>query len=650
MSLCAAFDSAAVDWCALYASTSDAPNLFGATGLDTSALRNRATGAGAAVSAGTAFSRYSDERAKYGKGRIVLDTGTTSSVKASVGYNGTTFDYSAGAPTTLTGVAWVRLQTGTSASTFRLDVAGPGANVTNGPAVTLTTAWQRLAVTHTWGAGTGGVYLEVRRVTGTDDINVEIAGTMLVSGSVGPTYLNGGADTLLGVLTEYWGGGKWGLGFVKPYQYVAPVGKAELTLMNSDKRFSPEYASGPLFGELLPNRLLQIGDPDYGIWWTGWVDSWSPEAGTNRNKRAKLSATDARRFLDKPLALLPLQESTAANTLVSNFMLASLVEMPNTTAGIPAASGVAVGWDAAPTESVAYYGDGNNETDSVSKIVGDVVGGVQGKFWMNRNGQYTFTAGQGDDTPASYVDIAQEWLDLGNIEIGMIVNDSNAKFHVRKSDGSITLWELDETITLGAGESETIRAYFTNSGDDKILTGARSTGLSVSHTASGLSTTSSLLGIGAQSTNVLFDNLSGGSRTINTASITGTRIISKRTSAKNYTDASSKTAHGLQTETLDFNWVQTRVWAKRLVRYRVNRFKDARYEVPWLEYDVNENPQNAFDCWVGAAVHVEDDQTDHDDYYAVIGELHTVRDGLTDHTVKLYLEPLYPTTVASTSI
>jgi hypothetical protein len=37
---------------------------------------------------------------------------------------------------------------------------------------------------------------------------------------------------------------------------------------------------------------------------------------------------------------------------------------------------------------------------------------------------------------------------------------------------------------------------------------------------------------------------------------------------------------------------------------------------------------------------VADSQLDHDKYYGVIGEIHTVRDGLTDHTVKLYLEPI----------
>jgi hypothetical protein len=651
MALHAAFDSAGEDWCALYASGSDAPNLFGTTGLDTSALERRAVGVGAAVSAGTAFTRYSDDRAKYGKGRVVLDTGTTLSVRANIGYDGVTFDYSAGAPTTLTGVAWVRLQTGTSASTFRLDVSGPAANATNGTAVTLTTTWQRLATTHTWAVGTGGVYLEVRRVSGTDDINVEIAGAMIVAGSTAPTYLNGGADTLAGVLTDYWGGGKWGLGFVKPYQYVAPVGKAEITLHNHDKRFSPEYASGPLYGELLPNRLVQIGDPDYGIWWTGWVDSWAPEPGTNRDKKAKLVATDARRFLSRKIPVLPLFSLETPGETIEQ--ITTYFELPNTTSGLPISTET-VAWDAlAPGLIVDFYADNVPYEHDAVKVLGDILGSVQGKFWFSRTGGFRYRESQGDDTPATYVDIAQSWLDCG-YETGQIINQCEVVGHKRKgqSGGSYDVWELDETITLAAGATDAFRVFFKHSNINRILVGAEN--LSTSGTLSvgtfGSHITGVLTEAGAQSALLTLTNASGISRTLLTCVVTATTRISQlREISIVREDSTSITANGTLGERLDFQYTQYRSWARQLANYRIARFKDARYEVPWVDYDVDKNPQDAFDCWVGAAVHVEDDQTDHDDYYAVVGEIHTVRDGRTDHTVKLYLEPLYPVSVADTS-
>jgi hypothetical protein len=654
MSLCAAFDSAGEDWCALYASGSDAPNLFGTTGLDTSALERRALGVGAAVSAGTAFTRYSDDRAKYGKGRIVLDTGTTLSVRANIGYDGVTFDYSAGAPTTLTGVVWVRLQTGTSASTFRLDVAGPGANVTTGAAVTLTTTWQRLATTHTWAVGTGGVYLEVRRASGTDDINVEIAGAMLVSGSAGPTYLNGGADTLAGVLTDYWGGGKWGLGFVKPYQYVAPVGKAELILNNHDKRFSPEYSSGPLYGELLPNRLVQIGDPNYGIWWTGWVDSWAPEPGADRDKKAKLSATDARRFLSRSTIPVPFQAGFTEDERVADVL--ETIELPNTTAGIPTTSDGDTEWyplsdgaHSVPTGDVGgLYGTSFNNDPVVSEMLADMMTGVQGRVWCGRQGGVRARLTQGDDTPANYVDIAQNWLDIG-YENGQVVNYCEVIiFKVKGETGTFTVWELDETTSVPSGSTESFRVYFTEAPDNKIRTGADT--LTLTHAPLGGGRSSSLTNIGLQSAQVNLINGSGGALNFTSADITATTIATQfREVGKEYEDSTSITTNGRLEQRIRSPYVQANGWGKRLARYIVTRFKDARNEVPWVDYDVDKNPQDAFDCYVGASVRVQDDQTDHDDYYAVIGELHTVRDGRTDHTVKLYLEPLYSVSVADTS-
>jgi hypothetical protein len=652
MALHAAFDSAGEDWCALYASGSDAPNLFGTTGLDTSALERRALGAGAAVSAGTAFTRYSDDRAKYGKGRIVLDTGTTLSVRANIGYDGVTFDYSAGAPTTLTGVVWVRLQTGTSASTFRLDVAGPGANVTTGAAVTLTTTWQRLATTHTWAVGTGGVYLEVRRASGTDDINVEIAGAMLVAGSSGPTYMNGGADTLAGVLTSYWNGGKWGLGFVKPYQYVAPVGKAELILNNHDKRFSPEYASGPLYGMLLPNALVQIGDPNYGIWWTGWADSWAPEPGANRDKKAKLVATDARRFLSKKLPVLPLFSIETPNVTIPSII--DFFDVPNTTGGLPTASVAGLAWDSINTGVIVDdYADNVPFDHDAVKVLGDILGSIQGKLWCTREGGVAYTEGQGDDTPASYIDLAQKWLDCG-YETGQIINQVEVIGHKRKSQsgGSYDVWELDETITLAAGATDAFRVFFKHSNTTRILVGAANLSTSGTLTVGTFGThiTGVLTEVGAQSALLTLTNASGISRTLETCVVTATERVSQlREISVVREDSASITANGTLGERLDFSYTQYREWARRLANYRIARFKDARYEIPWAELDVDVNPSEAYGCKVGAAVHIEDDQTGHDDYYAVIGAVHTVRDGRTDHTVKLYLEQLYPTSVADTS-
>jgi hypothetical protein len=652
MSLCAAFDATGDDWAALYANASDAPNLFGTLALNTASLMHNYT-AGGSDSALT-HTRYSDERAKYGKDALTWTTSTGSAPIINIGFNSVavTHDMSSQSAGSYTAVVYLRKDS-ISSDQFRVRIGQSASVFASSSFVSLTQdVWTRLTITGT-APGSGPLFIQVTK-TGTTSTILSIGAAMIVAGSVAPTYFNGGADTLAGVLTNYWGGGKWGLGFVRPYQHVAPVGKAEITLHNHDKRFSPEYASGPLYGELLPNRLVQIGDPDYGIWWTGWVDSWAPEPGTNRDKKAKLSATDARRFLSRSTIPVPFQAGFTEDERVADVL--ETIELPNTTAGIPTTSDGDTEWyplsdgaHSVPTGDVGgLYGTSFNNDPVVSEMLADMMTGVQGRVWCGRQGGVRARLTQGDDTPANYVDIAQNWLDIG-YENGQVVNYCEVIiFKVKGETGTFTVWELDETTSVPSGSTESFRVYFTEAPDNKIRTGADT--LTLTHAPLGGGRSSSLTNIGLQSAQVNLINGSGGALNFTSADITATTIATQfREVGKEYEDSTSITTNGRLEQRIRSPYVQANGWGKRLARYIVTRFKDARNEVPWVDYDVDKNPQDAFDCYVGASVRVQDDQTDHDDYYAVIGELHTVRDGRTDHTVKLYLEPLYSVSVADTS-
>jgi hypothetical protein len=82
----------------------------------------------------------------------------------------------------------------------------------------------------------------------------------------------------------------------------------------------------------------------------------------------------------------------------------------------------------------------------------------------------------------------------------------------------------------------------------------------------------------------------------------------------------------------------------------VTRFKDPRGEMRWVEVDGNENTSLLFSAGVTTSVRVKDDQVSHEDVYGVIGELHTVREGLTNHVGRLYLEPMYDQEIKEVSL
>src|SRR5687767_15035821 len=87
---------------------------------------------------------------------------------------------------------------------------------------------------------------------------------------------------------------KWVLGTEKPYQDVADNSILSLILNNTDRRFSPEYASSPLNGKLLPQRPVRIQSNDgttTRTHWVGWIESIQPAVGIKGERLVSILAT-----------------------------------------------------------------------------------------------------------------------------------------------------------------------------------------------------------------------------------------------------------------------------------------------------------------------------------------------------------------------
>ena len=83
----------------------------------------------------------------------------------------------------------------------------------------------------------------------------------------------------------------WFLGMRKPFQDTADNAALTLTLDNTDRLFSPENASSPLFGKLVPQRPVRIQSNDgttTRTHWVGWIDSIQPVVGLHRHRRRAL--------------------------------------------------------------------------------------------------------------------------------------------------------------------------------------------------------------------------------------------------------------------------------------------------------------------------------------------------------------------------
>jgi hypothetical protein len=86
---------------------------------------------------------------------------------------------------------------------------------------------------------------------------------------------NGNFTSLYDDVTAYTTSANWFLGFRIPYVNVADNNKLELILNNSDRRFSPENLSSPLYSKIAPFRSVRIESFDGTITrvhWVGWVE------------------------------------------------------------------------------------------------------------------------------------------------------------------------------------------------------------------------------------------------------------------------------------------------------------------------------------------------------------------------------------------
>ncbi|GEM_PF-1252078 len=115
---------------------------------------------------------------------------------------------------------------------------------------------------------------------------------------------------------------------------VAHVGTCTLTLDNATQRYSPDNASGPLYGNLLPRRPVRVRASDGVSTWMlfrGYVQQIAPQAGPQGRRQAIITCVDALALLRSARISMDLQQNKRADQLIAGIV--------NLALGAPAASG-----------------------------------------------------------------------------------------------------------------------------------------------------------------------------------------------------------------------------------------------------------------------------------------------------------------------
>ena len=105
---------------------------------------------------------------------------------------------------------------------------------------------------------------------------------------------------------------KWMLGFQQAYTGVGNDAQLTLIMRNDDKRFTPEYGAGSLYGKLAPLRPIKIESNDATTTrrhFSGWVQSIHPAANRNGERVAMIRVSGAMQFLKATETKIELQEN-----------------------------------------------------------------------------------------------------------------------------------------------------------------------------------------------------------------------------------------------------------------------------------------------------------------------------------------------------
>lgn len=571
---------------------------------------------------GTASSILNDE-GLYGLSDIGWATGATLGIRSiEFFYNGSAFDYTSTVTGTVTGCIWYKTtEAGDDGLTVNIALYKNGSTLVATSANQTTSAaagWRQLSVSGSVTAG-DTVHIRINRGLTSNDTNFVFSGAMIVAGSVAPTEYNSGSASRYDNITQYVLSAGWKLGFDNPWEHLAGVGSGSLLLNNRSKIFSPEYASGALFGNLTAEKRIKIIGSEGGndtTLYTGWIDGYTVTTSATHDAKAEIKFSDARRFLEnKNIGISVVVNDTARNTAGA---LISAVNFPNYSMPVPV---IVEAWE----EIYNYTLDQNmNESEgSVLDALADTAGGANAKVFFDRLGDYNWKyqrdfCAMGISTDLTLND---EFNDAEYTYGAMVINEARVTYRRRKA-GSVTttvLWDADETITLSAGEVEVIRAMYKDpSTGDASSIGATDVTLSIT---AGAGVTSSI-DADAQSAEITLENTSGGSRSVTVLQVLGRKLTAFRSAEKFAEDTASKALYGDQVALFDYQLPQRRAYAQQYADSMVARFAYPFGEM--LSVMVAEgnyvSDADILATTIGRRIRVIDSATEHDAWYVVVGE------------------------------
>lgn len=517
-----------------------------------------------------------------------------------------------------------------------------------GSALGQSTDWTQASISFQPAASTNLRLRLTKNVIALTSIIYEISGLMILSDTVAvpvPTGYNAGATTdqydLLNssqdnrVLDLQWEGG------LKSYDTIAGEKKAIVLLSNTDKRFSPDNASSPLYGELAPGRvfLIYYGDePQY----TGYTDLLTPEWGVAGSQTALWRTTNLVSILKRNETSLEAVATKFPHNIISAELLRYDLRLYY----------MAFYNDTLNSEIVIpYYGDngggGGNRQPSLWTAFEDLADTEWGKLYISKAGIVTLLPRSWDVSSAG----GAVALTLDNTAYDIrytptaarIITKMNLKIYPREvGGGTSTLWTLRKAQTIPAGETTKFVARYKDSNKQPVGATGVITPAGADYVTAGGSPTLTFTPYGELAV-VEIDNSAGATDcTLSTMVIKGTALSTFEAIELTYENEYLMELYGKREASFDMKGFDSLRDAKTFAKFVFPTLALERGEITDCTIMSEDNgtdnaTQIALD--VGSQVSISDDQLGITDWvYNVVGYKHRLDPAAKSHTTTLQLE------------
>ncbi len=457
-------------------------------------------------------------------------------------------------------------------------------------------------------------------------------------------------------ITAYVLDAEWELGIKEPYGLLAHEQRAQLTLNNLDKRFSPEYSGGPYYGSLVPQRNMLIRSVSGGTTthWRGWVDEIQPAPGVSGALTTTLTGVGAKQFFEQTVVHLPLQTDVTADEVLAQVM--GKVQYPPALdkawlAGIEGKSEAGVTTWASEASSAYTFETGKTtfawvDLDNVSawQVVSDLVEAERGHFFFDREGKAVFwnrhhlllINSVGGTISSGVLGMDYRYGAAMRNRIVAVCKPRSA------SAGTATLWQLDAAQLVRDGEEFTFRPQFSDEARGGEVTAQN---VIQPNTGDGSLAYTGDLTVGDWEANARSATLTvtGGAAGANVTAVTvkGQALTTYNEQELVSSDALSITTYGLREMRIEPNILDNADFARSIADYELSRRKTPRGEIAALSVAARDSTrQGQMVAWtMGQRIRVVDTQLAADREYFILGEAHSLKQGLKVHETTWTLEP-----------